>query len=106
MKKLRLKALSLGAREILTREQLKSINGGCTSLSDCSLSQICNVSRGVCEDADPGGSSVGSGSGGTGGLCANEDLGTNAFGQHCYNYKTMVDGVCVDDPNYSNPACF
>jgi hypothetical protein len=35
MKKLRLRALSLGAREILSREQLKSITGGCTDSSNC-----------------------------------------------------------------------
>ncbi len=35
MKKLRLKALSLGAREILSREQLRSVTGGCMTSYDC-----------------------------------------------------------------------
>jgi len=36
MKKLRLKALSLGAREILSREQLRAITGGdCNDNGDC-----------------------------------------------------------------------
>jgi hypothetical protein len=35
MKKLKLKALSLGAREILSREQLRQINGGSTPSYGC-----------------------------------------------------------------------
>lgn len=42
MKKLKLKALALGATEILTREQLKSIMGGCFADSDCPSGQKCN----------------------------------------------------------------
>jgi hypothetical protein len=44
MKKLKLRALNLGAREILTREQLKSINGGCVQDSDCGTGSnvVCN----------------------------------------------------------------
>lgn len=49
MKKLRLKALSLGAREILSREQLKRvIGGGCQNANDCPLDYFCDL-NGVCE---------------------------------------------------------
>jgi len=59
MKKLRLKALSLGAREILNREQLKAISGGCTTDQDCgALLPVC--SGGSCVAA--GGGTIPSGS--------------------------------------------
>jgi hypothetical protein len=47
MKKLRLKALSLGAREILSREQLKAITGGCSSSQDCGALLPYCVDRGL-----------------------------------------------------------
>jgi hypothetical protein len=68
MKKLRLKALSLGATEILSREQLKSITGGCTSALNCDFGQYCDSYEdpithqwvdGVCITADTGGSGSG-----------------------------------------------
>jgi len=66
MKKLKLKALELGAMEVLTRSQLKSIMGGdgCTSDADCPPSAYCSNSNGnVC--VDRGGSYI-IGSGGSG----------------------------------------
>jgi hypothetical protein len=62
MKKLRLKALSLGAREILNREQLKAVTGGCNDNNDCYHDQYCN-NYGECIDGG-GGSKYGSGTGG------------------------------------------
>lgn len=49
MKKLKLSSLQIGARELLTREQMKTTLGGsggsggsaCTSNSDCSSHQAC-----------------------------------------------------------------
>ena len=60
MKKLRLKALSLGAKEILNREQLKAISGGCTTSQDCgALLPVC--SSGTCVASGGGNSSPTSG---------------------------------------------
>jgi hypothetical protein len=68
MKKLRLKALSLGATEILTREQLKAITGGsCTSVQDCGALLPACV-NGECV-ALGGGSGSGGGSDGGGTVC-------------------------------------
>jgi hypothetical protein len=53
MKKLRLKALSLGAREILDREQLKRIVGGCSSDADCTAG-YCNTATGDCVSGGDG----------------------------------------------------
>ncbi len=59
MKKLRLKALSLGAREILSREQLRSITGGCSGPDECLGGWCIN---GNCTSTNLGsGSSTGSG---------------------------------------------
>jgi hypothetical protein len=61
MKKLRLKVLSLGAREILSREQLRSITGGaCQNDGDCEGGAYC--SSGQCWGG-PSGVNDGSGSG-------------------------------------------
>lgn len=70
MKKLRLKALKLGAREILSREQLKSITGGaCLDNTGCDTYYYCY--NGHCQYASitPGdnpGSNNPPGSGSTG----------------------------------------
>jgi hypothetical protein len=56
MKKLQLKALNLGATEILSREQLKSIMGGCSTDSECS-SGVCQY--GVCNDGGGSASDAG-----------------------------------------------
>jgi Cys-rich repeat protein len=55
MKKLKLKALELGAMELLTRTQLKNVLGGddygivictqCTSDSDCGYGHVCRESK-------------------------------------------------------------
>jgi hypothetical protein len=85
MKKLRLKALDLGAREILTREQLKKITGGsCTSALDCDMGQYCtshedptnpnNWIDGECVNSGPTGG--GPGSDGTGSGVASNTCGT------------------------------
>ncbi len=60
MKKLRLKALSLGAREILSREQLKAVTGGCSADGDCQ-GGWCDA--GVCHAYGSGYGDNGSGSG-------------------------------------------
>jgi hypothetical protein len=41
MKKLKLKALSLGAKEILSREQLQQVNGGSTLTGCCWIIGSC-----------------------------------------------------------------
>ena len=64
MKKLRLKVLSLGAREILSREQLKMVTGGCTSHGDCTESGA-RCENGACVLPGGGGSGSDSGGGGT-----------------------------------------
>lgn len=65
MKKLKLRAMEFGAKEVLTRDQLKMVTGGCSSSSECQSayggSSHCNA-FGVCE----GGSAP---PGGTGGNC-------------------------------------
>jgi hypothetical protein len=43
MKKIKLKALYLGAREILSREQLRNITGGACYETDCPVGYICNT---------------------------------------------------------------
>nr|WP_295868395.1 hypothetical protein [uncultured Chitinophaga sp.] len=56
MKALKLKALALGAREILSREQMKNVSGGagqCQADMDCPPGLIC--SGGMCVDGDGGG---------------------------------------------------
>lgn len=76
MKKLRLRALDLGAKEVLSREQLKLILGGdgssgiggsgsgCLNPTECNGFTTCI--NGVCTDPLGGGSgSGGSGGGGT-----------------------------------------
>lgn len=65
MKKLKLKALSLGAREILSREQLRSITGGsCASADGCAINEYCDESDN-CVPLEGGysGSGAGGGSG-------------------------------------------
>ena len=91
MKKLRLKALSLGAREILSREQLKAITGGCTSDSQCG-SGICNSSS-VCV----GGSGPGSGHNytGSGQAVCYSSSGTDSNGNSC---------TCSEEPD-GNGGC-
>jgi len=91
MKKLKLKALELGAMEVLTRAQLKSIMGGdgCTSDADCPPSAYCSNSNGnVCVDRGGsyiiGGSGSGSGSG---------DGGGNPF--QCYYYNCENGIYCA-----------
>jgi hypothetical protein len=62
MKKLRLKALSLGAREILSREQLRSITGGCDNNVPCPGGEWCDA--GICRQyGGTGGASASGGSG-------------------------------------------
>jgi hypothetical protein len=64
MKKLRLKALSLGAREILSREQLRTITGGqCSTDNDCPSGSVCTSLNECSSDPYSGGSGQGSGSG-------------------------------------------
>ena len=78
MKKLRLKVLSLGAREILSREQLKMVTGGCTSHGDCSGEGYRCVD-GSCVAPGQGGSGSNSGGGGTNTPpnCSSEYYGCN-----------------------------
>lgn len=80
MKKLRLKALSLGAREILSREQLKSITGGCIVDTDCP-GGYCNAIDSTCH-YDSGGS-------GSTGTCDSSTFWC-AASQHC----VMFSGEC------------
>jgi len=56
MKKLRLKALSLGAREILNREQLKAVTGGCFTDTDCGSGGSCDTNSNQCTGGPSGGS--------------------------------------------------
>jgi hypothetical protein len=70
MKKLQLKALSLGATEILGREQLKSILGGCSTDSDCSSGGHCQ--DGVCDNEGGSASDTGSDTGCTSPPCAGD----------------------------------
>lgn len=79
MKKLRLKALELGAKEVLTRAQLRNILGGsCTLNSDCGVFHYCYM--GNCYDSNTpppvGGSGGSGGSGGTGGCTDGSSLCT------------------------------
>lgn len=55
MKALKLKALELGAREILSRDQMKNVSGGagCQSDADCPPGLVCY--EGLCVDGDAGG---------------------------------------------------
>ncbi|QJB30646.1 hypothetical protein HF324_04455 [Chitinophaga oryzae] len=55
MKALKLKALELGAREILSREQMKAVSGGagCQSDMECPPGLVC--SDGICADGSGGG---------------------------------------------------
>jgi hypothetical protein len=105
MKKLKLKALSLGAREILSREQLRSINGGCTTATDCGVGQLCDQNN-QCEN-DPNGPSGGSGSGGSIHLCPDLEGGLcglpnkHWFYPQAWNNSTQQ---CENDPYYQ-PVC-
>jgi hypothetical protein len=84
MKKLQLTALKLGAKEILTREQLKRITGGCESALDCEMGQYCTSHEdpndpnvwisGACVNSGPTGG--GPGSDGTGSGVASNTCGT------------------------------
>ncbi|MGF7078473.1 hypothetical protein [Mucilaginibacter sp. UYCu711] len=67
MKKLRLKALSLGAREILNRDQLRRITGGCSTDYDCGTGYTC-TSLNECASSGSG-SGTGSGNAGCTGDC-------------------------------------
>jgi hypothetical protein len=93
MKKLKLKALSLGAREILSREQLKSITGGCSMATDCAVGQTCNQNN-ECED-DPNGPSGLSGFGSMSGC----PTGT----PECYCGSTMIG--CLDPSVCESHIC-
>ncbi|MFD2872293.1 hypothetical protein ACFS5N_07440 [Mucilaginibacter ximonensis] len=72
MKKLRLKALSLGAREILSREQLKAVTGGsdCNSALDCPIDYFCQ--SGTCVYSGPPSGSNGSTASGDHGDCSGD----------------------------------
>lgn len=73
MKKLRLKALELGATEILSREQLKNILGGggtsCSTNGDCNNGESCCYGSCMTQSQCTQQGSIGSGSGGSGVVC-------------------------------------
>lgn len=104
MKKLQLKALDLGAREILSREQLKSINGGCSSDNDCAVTAYCDSSGSCYEAIGSGGS--GTGSGGVGGG------GSGSPSQTCANFQDSAGNwinncPCSSGGNFNgcSPSC-
>lgn len=91
MKKLKLKALDLGALEILSRDQLKSITGGCSTNSDCGTGSYCY--NGGCQPngSDPGsGSGSGSGSSPSGDICGPQGL--------CNSYQAAGGAFCCCVP--------
>jgi hypothetical protein len=100
MKKLQLKALSLGAREILSREQLRSITGGCTSDSDCEAAVSCDSLGHCTSGTDSGSSSTGSSSGSDGGgdVCPS---GTSIC--FCPNGRGNIG--CLSDFDCSHTTC-
>jgi hypothetical protein len=81
MKKLRLKALSLGATEILNRDQLRAIMGG-----DCDGCTHGWCDAGICRDYDGGGGPSGSGPDG----CAEGFV-------HCGNCGCQTDSFCTQN---------
>jgi len=99
MKKLRLRALDLGAKEVLSREQLKHILGGdgsggiggsgsgCTNPTECNGFTTCI--NGVCTDPLGGGS----GSGGSGG-----------GGITCGLWHCTIEGVFTTVCQSTNPS--
>jgi hypothetical protein len=106
MKKLQLKALSLGAREILSREQLRSINGGCSNDDDCSAGGYCQ--NGSCW-GNWGGSDIGGSGGGGGHSCPPliGDACNIGNGPGNWTYPQMWSnavGDCVNDPS-RNISC-
>ncbi len=108
MKKLRLKALSLGAREILSREQLRSITGGCTQDSDCTGGNICNSSN-QCTGDNGGGSDPGSSGSGGGTNCSIScwDSDHNSIGGSAtYSCDSdVIDAVCQQYTNLASSSC-
>jgi hypothetical protein len=92
MKKLRLKALDLCAREILSREQMRSINGGCGTLADCDDDYYCGTD-GNCQYAGIPGSGNSGGSGGSIGDTCDGVLDENGhFIDTCPHYS-LPDNV-------------
>jgi hypothetical protein len=55
MKRLKLKALQLGAFEMLTKEQMKKVNGGTGTCSNAICSLFNNTAAGVCRSTIAGG---------------------------------------------------
>jgi hypothetical protein len=114
MKKLRLKALNLGATEILSREQLRSINGGCTSDSDCTGDNVVcnsfNVCMGGYDTTGSGGSYdggiTGSGDGGMPPQTCNDAVGAACPGGNWLTTQIWdpVSHWCGPDPN-ATPYC-
>ena len=98
MKKLRLKALSLGAREILSRDQLKSVTGGCTTHEECTDGRYCNPATSECDYL------------GSGFFCYAKDVGPCSaplFPWQRLWQNQIWDSIlhtCVDDP-YMPPYC-
>lgn len=77
MKKLKLKALTLGATEILTREQLKTIMGGCSSSTDCGGGNWCD--GGTCKPYPGSGGNPGTGSGSGSGIGPGSTCGQDQY---------------------------
>ncbi len=95
MKKLRLKALSLGAREILNRDQLRRITGGsCSTDYDCGAGSVCNSLNECTADPNQGGS----GSNGDPSGC---DNGT----YHCTCSATNTDIGCMTPEQCASEQC-
>jgi hypothetical protein len=104
MKKLKLKALSLGAREILTREQLRSIHGAGDACSDA---RDCGALEGHCVNGYCQSSTVGGGSASGGGnvyATSSGDQGTCSGTQYpCSCGNTSLG--CLDPGQCTATVC-